>query len=959
MTRSFQRPAAPSRDDLPTASEEQRLRTSFADLRATCEALAAAADAANAAASHAFSVAERDAARAEHRAVQRAQADASEALESVGTVVRSRAERLAPGLAGMAFGESAWRSGEWLGAGSRYLRVGTVLPHENMSTMDAVVDGEEIPALVPLLDVGNVALIAAEREGAYPAMLAALHGLLLRAIATAPAGRCELIVFDPKIRGVLSAFGGLRKSADIFPEPLTTASALLERLHRSRESALRVAELAGAHDAVDLGELRTITGTQPEPYRICLLLDYPYGADSRVHSELLRLAEAGPRRGVSLLIHHDPTVPVAVSDIPIDVSALLENAARLTWDQAGMQISALPGAVVDPDPAPPRELVELVSGQVATAAAKGAAPLVGFRDLLPPPETVWTADAIDGVIAPIGKSGLDIVSIELRGADPALPNVLVGGASGQGKSNLLLVLLHSLAAAYSPAELEMYLLDFKEGLEFDRLGPGPSRPHWLPHAKVLGLEGDRLFGLTVLRYIDEEFRRRAERFRAGNANSLAAFRRQHPDEAAPRILVVIDEFQVLVAESDDIGREAIAILETLARRGRAAGIHLVLASQTLSGIDTLASKERSIFGQFPWRVSLKTEASESEAVLGRGNTTAATLRYRGEVVLNSDYGSVEHNRRAVVAFADERQLDRLRAMLWNTWFERGATPTPPRVFYASRPADPAELPTAVSTVDGTGQAVLGLPVGVSSAPVTFEFSRDPGRALAVLGDGRDDALGVLTAAAWSLARQHLGASAEFILLDGVSDAASPQGAELDILADLLTRAGHSVRVHSVGEIGDALLRLGSDVDDRLGDPDSGRPSVDAHRSIYVVGAGLHRAPRLNQMTMAGKSPAASLQRIVRDGPLVDVFLAGWWSSLRIFNEHLGYDVAPLVAGAVFLRAPESDVQAVVGPYVRYQGRPHRGLFVDRGRGGEPIPLVPFRCPSPVEADNLVRHHAGN
>ncbi len=936
-----------------SGTAEQQLRRAFLHLCGSANALASAADTAQDNATQGHTVAERDAARATHRAETRAEAEASEALDNIRTVLLGRAERLAPGLASAPWDAPQWRGGEWLGTGSRFLRLGTV----NVDGLDA---GEDLPALVPLLDAGSITFmpeqVAAGENADASWLITSMQALLLRTFATTPPGLLEVVVFDPKLRGALSPFSALRRSGiELLGEPLATAADLLDKLQQARDAALRVAELAGAHQAQDLSELRALTGIQPEPYRLFVLLDYPYGIDHRVQTELVRLADAGPQRGVSLLVAHDPAAISSHSyDAPIDVTPLLAHTTVVRGRPGAVRIDALPQIEVSPDPLPQRELIDVVSSQVAQAALKGAAPTVGFHDLLPPNDLLWSADATHGLEAPIGKSGLDVVTLELRGADPALPNALIGGASGQGKSNLLLVMLHSIAANYSPREVEMYLLDYKDGLEFDRLGPGVQRPHWMPHAKVLGLEGDRLFGLAVLRHIDAEFRRRAERFRTGGCNSIAAYRQAYPHDHVPRLLLVIDEFQVLVAEGDEIGREAIAILETLARRGRAVGVHLVLASQTLSGIDTLASKERSIFGQFPWRISLKTEASESEAVLGRGNTEAAQLRYRGEVVLNSEYGSLDHNHRAVVAYADERQLDRLREQLWERAVDHNSTP--PRVFYASRPCEPAELPLALERLrDDPSAVLLGLPVRVDPAPVTFTLDSDPGRTLAILGDGRDDALGVLSNAALSLsaaAPAHSESSAEFVILDGIGTPETPTP-ELVALSSMLGDAGHKVTVRPVTQIGDAFLQLGQLVDARLGDPDSGRPSAANQRPVYVIAAGMHRAARLSQMTMSGLSPAECLQRVVRDGPLADVYLLSWWNTLRVFTEHLGYNAAPLVGGLLFLRAPESDVQAMCGPYVRYQAKPHRALFVDRTRGSEPAPVVPFRCVSVDEAKGMV------
>jgi hypothetical protein len=924
----------------PLPDEERQIRTTFLRVRGTVDAILAAADAGRSAAEGAFEIAERDASRRSHRAIEKAHADAGDAYEQAKNTLTNRASRIAPFAANAGWNEPGWRSADFLGVGpARYVRIGSLsVPG---ASPDRTARPDVLPALVPLLDVANIGLIAEGDDREWP--IGVIHGLVLRALAAAPAGRLEIVTYDPRIRGVTSPFAALRKAGnDLLADPLATPAELVNQLTLLRAAVMRVAELAGAHGVPDLAALTNATGVQPEPYRLLVVCDYPYGIDDRAQLELIRLAEGGPRRGVSLLIHHDPRVE---PDHGVNPAELLEHVVTVRGRNSAVTVDALPAVTVRPDQPPPRELMESVAGRVAEGARRGAAPVVDFRALLPTTADLWRETAIRGMTARIGRAGLEVVELELRGSDPSLPNVLVGGASGQGKSNLLLVLLHSIAASYGPDEVAMYLLDFKDGLEFDRLGPRPQRPWHLPHARVLGLEGDRAFGLATLRYLDDEFRRRAEQFRLAGANDLAGYRTLRPDAVVPRLLLVIDEFQVLVAEDDDIARASIVILETLARRGRAVGVHLVLASQTLSGIETLAPKERSIFGQFPWRVSLKTEASESEAVLGRQNTEAAQLRFRGEIVLNREYGDPAHNRRGVVAYADEQLLDELRQILW----ERAGRPAPPRVFYAARPSDPSGLSAALNRVraearpgDDTRYALLGLPVDVDPAPVAFGLTADPGRTLAVLGDGRDDAFGTLGAVVWSLADQHELGGAEFVLLDAAGgDAGSP---ETPLLSEAVSAYNHRVTVHTGAAVGSGLAQLAAEVDKRIaagaGDKLGGQP----RRPIYVLGLGLHRAARLDQWDETGMAPTDALRTLVREGPLVDVHLIGWWNSLRVFSEHVGYEFTPLVGGYMFLRAPEADVQGVLGPYVRYAPQLHRGLFCDLSHGGRPVPVVPFGLP---------------
>ena len=95
--------------------------------------------------------------------------------------------------------------------------------------------------------------------------------------------------------------------------------------------------------------------------------------------------------------------------------------------------------------------------------------------------------------------------------DDVTPHWLVGGRTGAGKTVFLLNVLYGLAARYSPAELQLYLLDFKEGVCFTEFVPTERDPSWLPHARAVGIESDREYGLAVLRELRREAQRRATR----------------------------------------------------------------------------------------------------------------------------------------------------------------------------------------------------------------------------------------------------------------------------------------------------------------------------------------------------------------------------------------------------------------------------------------------------------------
>src|SRR5207248_5455430 len=132
------------------------------------------------------------------------------------------------------------------------------------------------------------------------------------------------------------------------------------------------------------------------------------------------------------------------------------------------------------------------------------------------------------------------------------------GKTGSGKSTLWHTLILNLALRYSPDEIELYLIDFKKGVEFKHYSE-----HQLPHARVIAIESEREFGLSVLQRLDGILRERGDRFRDAAVNDLAGYRAARPGEKIPRILLIVDEFQEFFVEDDKLAQEAALLLDRL------------------------------------------------------------------------------------------------------------------------------------------------------------------------------------------------------------------------------------------------------------------------------------------------------------------------------------------------------------------------------------------------------------
>src|SRR6202008_1655275 len=98
-------------------------------------------------------------------------------------------------------------------------------------------------------------------------------------------------------------------------------------------------------------------------------------------------------------------------------------------------------------------------------------------------------------------------------------HALVAGKTGSGKSTLLHALITNLALHYGPEEVELYLIDFKKGVEFKTYAV-----HELPHARVVAVESEREFGLSVLQRLDAELKRRGDLFRTAGGEDLGGVR---------------------------------------------------------------------------------------------------------------------------------------------------------------------------------------------------------------------------------------------------------------------------------------------------------------------------------------------------------------------------------------------------------------------------------------------------
>ena len=250
--------------------------------------------------------------------------------------------------------------------------------------------------------------------------------------------------------------------------------------------------------------------------------------------------------------------------------------------------------------------------------------------------------SLKGIKIPIGyapDSNVDFII----GHNTTNYNALIGGGVGSGKSVLLHNLILGIATRYDVNECLFLLLDYKEGTEFL---PYQS----LPHAHVLSTESDPVFGLRTLEYINDEITRRGVLFKKAGVSNIGKYR-DETKKTMPRWVVIIDEFQRMF-QDQSVMSQVEKLFDDLNRRGRAFGIHFVLATQSIYDLNMTPAT----LSQLSIRICLKISEMDASKILHVDNLIPATFDKPGKAIYNNNIGLVDSNLQMQVPFIDSTKI---------------------------------------------------------------------------------------------------------------------------------------------------------------------------------------------------------------------------------------------------------------------------------------------------------------
>ncbi|WP_405115736.1 FtsK/SpoIIIE domain-containing protein [Micromonospora sp. NBC_01405] len=828
--------------------------------------------------------------------------------------LRSTAALLAPGWAGEPLETVAAEAPSGEGPPA-FVRVGTAAPLEDA----------RFPALVPLLGTGHLAIDTDVRD---PRVAGLLRAILLRLLAATPAG-CLLVRAVDAIRtsDAVHASSVIRTS-DAFRTNTGAGSAVALPDTFAPFSALADAGLLPP-PAVDVAGLRAVLteaeqwvapGTgRPRRHDRTLLLVVAALPELTGPTDLGRieaLAEQGRAAGLHLVVAGwPPAGPYATrAPLPQATPLSVRNAYSLLGDPPGTSFAGPgaepPGGLNSPvfvDDDPPPALVDEVCRRLAEEVEAGSR--LSLADLLPDPdEPLCTASSAEGIATTVGDAGGRPVTV---GFTELTPHWLVSGRSAAGRAAFLTNVLLGLSARYGPDELVLHLADLGEGESFAEFLQTERDRSWVPQVRTAGMAADREYVLDLLGELTAEVQRREEAGQRAGGQRFTALR-EH--QSLPRVVCVIDNIPLLLADRDRLAAEATARLDTLARSGRAYGVHLVLAGEGNLGIAGGQTTRDSMLGQFPVRVAL----AGGGPVLEPSNDAAAGLPVGSAVVntaggLGGPRGATRGHER-MVRFPDPHEVPEsiaeLRHRLWEARAERSA---PPVVFAGwARPLlrnDPRYRAAFAGRARGPA-ALLGRAVDLSRSTVAVPIGPAAGRNIAVLGPGVE-AAALLATAARSVAAHHRPGTGRFVV--------AALGADAVPVADAL--AADLAGQHRVDRVGLPGLLA----------------ALDADEPGYLVVFGLD-GPAPQEL------PPDLLRALLREGPPTGRHLLGWWRTVPPFTAVVqAEDEVDKLAAVVAVGVPGTQLAAVFGHPVQWRPRRNRAVLWD-GPDERGVLLVPFAEP---------------
>jgi S-DNA-T family DNA segregation ATPase FtsK/SpoIIIE len=786
---------------------------------------------------------------------------------------------------------------------------------------------------------------------ASAAAASVLNAVALRLLASLPPGRASFVFIDPV--GLGRDFAGLMHLAD-YEETLIThriwtqSTQIEERLAELNEHIEKVIQMYLRNEFATIAEYNEHAGTIAEKYRFLVIAGFPAAFSETAAKRLLAIASSGARCGVHLLIHRDLRQPAP--DPALD-GELRRACMRVALDDKSARLLDWPAgaSTVAFDPPPTDDDATTLIHRIGRASIDSNRVEVPFSHIAPGGDAYWQLDTTAELRVPIGRTGAKKLQMLAIGKGTR-QHMLVAGKTGSGKSTLFHVIITNLALWCSPEQVEFYLVDFKKGVEFKCYAT-----RQLPHARVVAIESDREFALSVLQRVDAELKRRGELFRRAGAQDLSAYKHSKDAQPMPRTLLLIDEFQEFFTEDDGVGQEASLLLDRIVRQGRAFGLHVILGSQTLGGAYTLA---RATLGQMVIRVALQCNEADAHLIMDDDNPAPRLLTRPGEGIYNDQSGALAANSPFQIVWLPEAERDAMLDQV-NALAAASGRPVPtPIVFEGNAPAEVRDNPELAAAIrshpisrPAAARAWLGAPNSIKG-PTAALFQRQSGSHLLIVGQAAERTITLAGMALLSLAAQYPAAAAEFILLDPHDPAAGES-----LFQRLATILPHRIRIGGPAAAPALLSERAASLDARAAT--SGRDAPEVFLIVHDLQRFKALRPdddfrfALDDDAAAGPNPAQALAGLLGEGGPVGMHVIATIDTWNNVSRWIPRKLLGEFEMRVFFQMSINDSSNLIDSPAAATLGMHRALFHNEHYGSLET-FRPYAMPDPAWLDDVMR-----
>ena len=258
----------------------------------------------------------------------------------------------------------------------------------------------------------------------------------------------------------------------------------------------------------------------------------------------------------------------------------------------------------------------------------------------------FTYDNTKGILIPFGYKDGDVEKVYFVPLDGETIHYFMGGRTGMGKSNTLNTGTNSIIRMYSPDDLHIYLMDYKvvEGKKY-MINP-------TPHFKCISVTDDPYYQISLFNHLLKILYYRQEVLLPKyNAGKVADIRKK--GIKVPEIVIIIDEFTEALKGDDEVVRKILVSSDTIARLGRASGVHLFYTSQDVS-----SKIPDGMLGQFSGRLCLPVSKAEtSKQILLNGDAADSDFQQMGNLLFNNKAGDSKYNVKIKVPLIEPEDMN--------------------------------------------------------------------------------------------------------------------------------------------------------------------------------------------------------------------------------------------------------------------------------------------------------------